>query len=131
MVEFHIEYPRFSAGMTLSQQNQPDIHFTFKEEVPKEIMDRFESLVGNALARVSVSKDMGIKDFGTGASAMVTVSLTCNQDEITLSRTAELAAGAAGYFASKFRGEAEVELQRVIEQKKQGQLPQGMKPNYG
>jgi hypothetical protein len=130
MTEIFIDHPRFSAGMTLSQQNQPEIHLTFQEEVPKEIMDRFQELVGNALARVSVSKDMGIKDFGTGASAMVTVSLTCNQDETTVSRAAELAAGAAGYFVNRFRGEAELELQRVIEQKK---LPQGnqTRPNYG
>jgi hypothetical protein len=130
MFEVFIEHPKFSAGMSLSQEKQPDIHFTFKEEVPKDIMDRFQQLVGNALARVSVSKDMGIKDFGTGASAMVTVSLTCNQDETTVAQAAELAAGAAGYYVNKFRSEAEGELQHLLEQRK---LPPGVqtRPNYG
>jgi hypothetical protein len=83
--------PKISGGMSIEIKGQPPIHYTYAGEVPKEVMDVYEQIVGNSLAKVSVSADMGIKDFGTGASSMVSISLTCNQDSKTIEKAVELA----------------------------------------
>lgn len=119
-----------TAGMVLSIKGQPDTHLTFTDEVPKEVMDAYEQVVGNGLAKVSVSADMSIKDFGTGASAMVSITLSCNQDERTIVQAVNLAGGMARYFAKENRQHAETELQGIIQQRQQ---PAGSatRPNYG
>jgi hypothetical protein len=113
--------PKFFMGMTIQIKDQPAIHYTYTGEVPKEIMDAYQQIVGNALARVSVSADMGIKDFGTGASAMVAVSLSCNQDGATIQQAIQMAGQLARGFANQQRAAAEAELEAIISQKKLAQ----------
>ena len=115
-----LELPKFYAGMTLEIKGHPSTYYTFTEEPPKEIMDVYESVVGNGLAKVTVSADMSINDFGTGASAMVAITLTCNQDEETIDRAVVLAADLARNFAMVNRQRAENELAPLIQQKKDG-----------
>ena len=110
--------PKFSAGMTLELKGDPPIHYTFTNEPPKEVMDAYEQVVGNGLAKVAVSADMNIKDFGTGAGSMVTVSLTCNQDQQTLQTALNLAGQIARWYVKENRQLAENELNTIIEQKK-------------
>jgi len=112
------DLPKISAGMTLKVKGHPAVHYTFSGELPKEVMDAYEQVVGNGLAKVSVSADMGIKEFGTGASAMVSISLTCNQDGKTIEQAVELASGLARGFAMENRQRAENELAPLIQQKK-------------
>jgi len=112
------DLPKISAGMTLEVKGHPAVHYTFSGELPKEVMDAYEQVVGNGLAKVSVSADMGIKEFGTGASAMVSISLTCNQDGKTIEQAVELASGLARGFAMENRQRAENELAPLIQQKK-------------
>lgn len=112
--------------MSVHLKGHPDTHFTFAEDPPKEIMDAYEQVAGNGLARVTVSTDMGIKEFGTGAGSMVTVSLTCNQDQQTMQTALSLAGQMARWFAKENRQLAENELNVIIEQKKleaQNQVP--------
>lgn len=115
--ELILELPKIYAGMTLDVKGQPSIHYTFTGELPKEVMDAYEQVVGNGLARVSVSADMGIKEFGTGASAMVSVSLTCNQDSKTIEQAVELASALARGYAMENRQRAENELAPILQQK--------------
>ena len=112
------EMPKIYAGMTLEVKGQPAIHYTFTGDLPKEVMDAYEQVVGNGLAKVSVSADMGIKEFGTGASAMVSITLTCNQDEKTLDTAVLLASNLARGLAMENRQRAENELAPLIQQKK-------------
>ena len=42
--------------------------------------DEIKDLVGDARAKVSVSLGMSEKDYGNGFDAMVSVTLTCDQD---------------------------------------------------
>ena len=104
--------------MTLTLKGDPDINYTFNGEPPKEVMDAYEQVVGNGLAKVSVSADLSIKDFGTGASAMVSISLTCNQDLATMQTAVGLAGQMARWYAKENRQQAESELATIIEQKK-------------
>jgi hypothetical protein len=119
--------PRFSASMTLEVKGHPATNFTFAEEPPKEIMDAYEQVAGNGLARVTVSTDMGIKDFGTGAGSMVTISLACNQDQQTMQTALNLAGQLGRWFVKENRQLAENELNVIIEQKK---LEAANKPRY-
>lgn len=48
---------------------------------PEDYVDRIEKVLGDANARVSVSGNIGVSDYGNKASASVTVTLTCNQQE--------------------------------------------------
>lgn len=125
------QLPKFYSGMSLVIPGEPDVHYSFTGEVPKEVMDAYQEVIGNGLARVSVSADMGIKDFGTGASAMVSISLTCGQDEQTLARAVYLAGNLARHFAHQNRQAAETELMGVIAQKKQVEAGSPGRPNYG
>lgn len=95
--------------------------------IPKEVMDEIQQIVGNGLARVTVSADFGIKDFGTGASAMCSVSLTCNQDNATIERAAKIAGDLARDLAQEQRQHAEEELQGIIA----GRTPGGRPPYAG
>lgn len=91
--------------------------------IPKEVMDEIQQIIGNGLARVTVSADFGIKDFGTGASAMCSVSLTCNQDTQTIERAAKIAGDLARDLAQEQRQNAENELQGIISGRAQGGRP--------
>jgi hypothetical protein len=123
-----MELPKWSASFVLAIKGQPDESYTYLGELPREYVDEFEKIIGNSLAKVSVSMDMGIKDFGTGGSAMCSVTLSCNQDQASINRAAELAAGAAKWFASKYRAEADGEIQKILASR-QPALPSN--PNYG
>ena len=90
-------------------------------------MDAYQQVLGNAQARVSVSADVGAKEFGTGASSMVTVSLTCNQVQQTLLSAINLAGEMARWAAKDQLGKTETELQQMLAAKGAVQA----QPNYG
>jgi hypothetical protein len=112
-----MDLPKMTASVTISNKGDADILYTYLGEVPKEIMDEFKNIIGDGMAKVSVSVDLSIKDYGTGASAMASVTLSCNQDMQTIQRASELAAWAAKKFASQYRGEAEGELEKILQEK--------------
>lgn len=53
--------------------------------------DRFKALIGDGLAKVTVGRDMGEKDFGNGGGVFVNVTLTCDQDQTVISAAIALA----------------------------------------
>jgi hypothetical protein len=90
-----------------------------QDELQGKYMDQYKKIVGDGLAKVTVSADMSLKEYGNGASAMVSVSLTCNQDKETI----ETAIDIAGFIAREYC----VEQQRWAEKDlaKSRQLPPG------
>jgi hypothetical protein len=56
---------------------------------------------------------MSLKDFGKGVSSMVSVSLTCNQDQQTIQRALGLAGHVARWFAKENRQLTDNELQTI------------------
>lgn len=98
-------------------------------QIERSRMDEIKALIGDANARISVSADFGIKDYGTGASAMCTVSLTCNQDTQTMERTAQIAGELARGYAQEQRQLAENELTQILAQR--GTAPMSGTPRYG
>jgi DNA-binding protein YbaB len=68
-----------------------EFEWTSDTPIQENLMKAAEELLGDAAARVSVTMDMSSKSYGNGASAMVTVSLSCNQDDETIGEAFEVA----------------------------------------
>lgn len=99
-----------------------DTHFHLDQvDLSKDakFMDRYAQILGNAQARVSVSADMSLKEFGSGAGAMVTVTLSCNQDSATIESAIDLAGELARNYCAEHQKLAEQTLM------KGRQLPNG------
>lgn len=77
-------------------------------------MDNYKAIIGDGQARVSVTADMGIKDFGTGVSCSVTVSLACDQSNVGIYSATALAGQAALFYVKDQRQRAEAELQQIL-----------------
>lgn len=109
----YLRDPRFKAVLSV-EMDKKVTDFVYAGEIPKELMDAFEALIGDGKAGATVSTDFGVKKFGNGANVMVTVSLTCGQSQAQINAAAELAASAGRFFARKFHGEAEAELKNML-----------------
>ena len=90
-------------------------------EIPRNIMDEIAKIAGDGKARVTVSTDFGIKEFGTGTSAMCSVSLTCNQDETSIDKAIGIAGDLARSYALEQRAQAERSFNELMQQKASGQ----------
>lgn len=111
----HSQDPRFKVTCKIEAKDLPPETLVYDGETPKEIMDQFKQLIGDANASISVSTDMGVKKFGSGASAMVTVSLTCGQDQATINAAMELASQCGRYYAKLYSQQAESELRTLLQ----------------
>ncbi len=121
--EIDTREPRFSITCQLEAKGIQPVTFVYTGERPKELMDAYSQLIGDAHAGISVSTDLSLKKFGSGASGMVTISLTCNQDQNTMMAALELAAQMGRWFAKKHQGEAEAEFRNLL-------LSQGRNPDF-
>lgn len=77
------------------------------------LMDQYKEIVGDSKARVGVSTDFSVKDFGNGFSTMVTISLTCNQDQATIQQALGLASSMGRYYVKEYTKLAEQEFQSL------------------
>lgn len=111
----YVKEPRFSVTCQLEAPGLKTETFVYDGETPREIMDQYKQLIGDGNASVSVSTDMSVKKFGAGASAMVTVSLTCNQDQQTITAAIDLAAQTGRYYAKAYQQQAEGELRALLQ----------------
>jgi hypothetical protein len=102
-------------GEITTAQYQMESH-----QIERRVMDEIQKLVGDGKARITVSADFGVKEYGTGAGAMCSVSLTCNQDLKTIEQAAKLAGDLARDIAQEQRARADMELQAVIGSNRQG-----------
>ena len=126
------DLPKCSASMEIVVKSTGQvIRYNLEDEVPRSVMDAYQQVVGNGLAKVTVSADMSIKDFGTGASAMCAVTLSCNQDQQTIERAAQLAGELARGFAQENRARAERELQAIVDARKAELAGTSDRPRYG
>lgn len=109
-----IREPRFSIMCQIEAEGIPPTTFVYDGEKPKELMDQYQQIAGDGKASISVSTDMAVKRFGSGASAMVTISLTCNQDQQSLQTALGLASSMGRWFAKQYQSEAETELRNML-----------------
>lgn len=112
----NIKQPKVLASMQIVIPGQPAINYT-SDEVPVSIQDMYTRIIGDGKAKVAVTVDVGIKDFGTGVSSSCTVVLTCNQDQRTIQEAADLAGAFARDYAKENRERADMELQQLLVEK--------------
>ena len=96
-----------------SSNGQVEDQFSNDTIPPEEYMRAAEKLLGDGQARVSISKELSTKDFGSGFGAHVSISLACNQDDDTIEKAAEKAGALAMELLEEHLGEAE-ELYNVL-----------------
>lgn len=120
MSDIELTIPRYSGNFTVVYKDDKS-NFLYEGEVPKELMDAYQELIGDGKARVAVSAGVGIKDFGTGADASVTVSLTCNQDQQTINKAIGLAAQTAQQAAAYYQSQGAAQAKQLETQQRAGQ----------
>lgn len=78
-----LEEPRTQLKVRRSYiQNKEQVELELLEgEVPmsQEQQDAYKSIIGDAKAKVTVSREMGELDYGSGGKVFVAVTLTCDQ----------------------------------------------------
>ena len=125
------ELPKISIEFHIVEKGKPDIRYTYEGEMPEAIKDRFQQLVGDGLARVSVGVPMDLKDYGNGAGAHVSIGLTCNQDENTIHSAACLAMDAVLYYVKEDLHKAIVEFDQIVAQRRAQLAGNNSSPQYG
>jgi hypothetical protein len=77
---------------TIKDKNETS-HLVYEGEVKmsEQAMDAYKALVGDALGRVTVSKELSESSYGNGGKAMVSISLTCDQSHPCLNAAITLA----------------------------------------
>lgn len=116
--------PKFTSSYSVKLEGKPEETFTYEGDVPESIMDAYRKIAGDGLAKVSVSMDISMKDYGSGGSAMAAVTLTCGQSEDEIREAQEMARSLASEFAYKNALAARELYQGMLQQANHG------KPNY-
>ena len=88
-------------------------------DLPEEYMDQYKQILGNAQAKVSVGADMALKEFGSGAGAHVSVTLSCDQSQDVIETAIDLAGKIARAYCVEQQKQAEQELLASQAQKQQ------------
>ena len=102
MTELDLKLPKLSVSreFTIKGKTTRD---TGDGTVPEEIQNYAASVVGDGKARVALSGDLSVKDFGNGCSASVTISLSCHQDDQTINHVVQtLGVWVRGYARQQF-----------------------------
>ena len=67
-----------------------------------EAVDALKKLVGDSNTKVTVGRDFAKKTYGNGGSLLVSVSLTCNQDENTIAEAIQKAYAVVSHFGDYY-----------------------------
>lgn len=79
-------------GMTLEARVADEKFVQTGEAAMSQIQqDYYQTILGDAKARISVSRDESEKDFGNGGGVSVTVTLSCGQTQEQLRGAIDLA----------------------------------------
>jgi len=107
--------PKIVIAGVLCIVGKPDTYITkILDEFPEDLMDEYRKIIGDGLAKVTVGGEVSIKEYGTGASGFASVTLTCNQDELTIDKAAKLAGDFAKNYAHEHRAILEKELNQLL-----------------
>lgn len=73
-------------------------------QMSQQQQDAYKALIGDGLAKVTVGRDIGEKDFGSGGGVIVNVSLTCDQSGPVINQAIALAHQIADGAAWHYQG---------------------------
>ena len=98
LVELEVLVPKIVTSVHITQDKVTRT-FIIEFEPTEEEMDRFERLIGDGHAKVTVGMDAGEKDYGNGFGIFLSVSLTCGQTEDEIDETVATATSALSEYA--------------------------------
>lgn len=119
--------PKFYASFAININGSTKETYTHEGDVPEELMSAYAKVIGDGNAKVTISCDVSMKDYGSGSSSMAAVTLTCGQTEAQIREAQELAKGLAMEFAYK-NSLAAKDMYKGLLQQSTGSLPG--KPKY-
>jgi hypothetical protein len=99
----------------------------YEGEVPMEVQNYATQVLGDGQARISVTADFGMKDYGNGANGSVTISLSCNQDDTTINNVVNTLSIWTRAYAKQHFEAMDKEFQQMFFTKKQ-EGPPSFKP---
>lgn len=121
MIELQREDLRFKARIEITIDKVRTLfHYEgdlYQDPELKGMMDQYQEIIGDGKARVGVTTDFAVKDFGNGISTMVSITLSCNQDQQTLQRGLELAAAMGRHYVKIYAKTAEEEYKQMLAEK--------------
>lgn len=79
-------------------------------KMSQEQQDYYKSLIGDGLSKITVGRDNGEKDFGSGGGVMVSVTLTCDQSQDKIRGAIDLAYQIADSFAWHYQNQLKQQL---------------------
>lgn len=98
--------PKIITTIRITQDKQ-EYPFIVEFEPTEDEMDRFEDLIGDGNAKVTVGMDAGEKDYGNGFGMFLSVSLTCDQTEDGLDDGFDAAVGVLRTYAPDVKKKVE------------------------
>jgi membrane-bound lytic murein transglycosylase MltF len=102
VTEIKNDPPKIEVSFSVQPKGQPLQSWVDEsQELPVEIKDKYNSLVGNGLAKVTTSIQFNVKNFGQGVSGFCSVTLTCNQDANTIDEAMNMATQVANDYAEQ------------------------------
>jgi hypothetical protein len=122
-VELRDHLPKFILTREFVINGKPTVD-QYQGEVPMEVQNYAAQVLGNGQARVAVSADFGMKDYGNGASGSVTISLACNQDDATIYNVVGTLSAWTRSYAKQHFEVMDQEFQKMFLSKKQEGGPQ-------
>lgn len=68
-------------------------HYLYEGDAPmsQEQQDQYKAIIGDGLAKVTIGRDLGEKDFGSGGGVIVNITLTCDQSQGMINHAIALA----------------------------------------
>lgn len=120
MIKLEVYRPNVKVTSTVHANKNANDFWVLVDSIDltEKYMDKYAEIVGNGLSKVYVSSDFGNKEFGKGPSTMVSVGLTCNQDEDTIGKAIDLAGIIARNYAAEQLNLAQQEFDKLISESK-------------
>lgn len=105
-LEIRLPHSKLVVHVRVIVQNQEVDHLVQEGEVfvSQEQADGYKALVGDGLARVTVSKELSESTYGNGGKVMVSVSLTCDQSQGGVNTAITYADRLASYWVDQHHG---------------------------
>jgi hypothetical protein len=72
-------------------------------DMSQEQQDKYKTIIGDGLAKITVGSDFSEKDYGNGGGVMVSVTLTCDQSDEKINAAIALANELSSRYAWHYR----------------------------
>ena len=107
-IQVELEYmvPKIVASVRIAQDGE-QYPYIIDFEPSEEEVDRFERLIGDGNAKITVGMDAGEKNYGNGFGMFLSISLTCGQTEDEIDEACDTAVRTLGDYAPDVKEKVE------------------------